>query len=79
MHKRIWKATVRAYNTLSCTMGADGQLDEVEFDESELVTGDKEISFPHGWDKKGQINIKQTEPLPLVVLGVYPRVSVNEG
>jgi hypothetical protein len=79
MHKRIWIATVRAYNTITCKMGADGQLDEVEFDESVLVTGDKEITFPRGWNKAGQINLKQEDPLPMVILGVYPRVSVNEG
>jgi hypothetical protein len=79
MHKRIWKATVRAYNTITCKMGAAGKLDDVTFSTTELITGDKEIVFPHGFDKDGQINITQTLPLPLVILGIYPRVAVNEG
>ena len=32
-------------------------------------TGDKRVSNL-GWDREGQIEIKQTQPLPMTVLGI---------
>lgn len=80
MNKVVWKATVRAYNTMDCYMGAaTGNMDLVAFSTTDLTNGDKEIHFPKGWDRKGQIKITQSKPLPLVILAIYPRVTVNEG
>jgi len=43
-----------------------------------LVTGDKEVSFPSGHEKNKSIVIKQTQPLPMHIIGIFPSVMVAD-
>jgi hypothetical protein len=38
-----------------------------------LFTGDKEISFPSGYDNDAKIVIRQTQPLPMTILAIMRR------
>jgi hypothetical protein len=40
-------------------------------------TGDKELPFPDGYNKEGEIVIRQDQPLPLTVLSIMPLVRTN--
>jgi len=39
-----------------------------------LFTGDKQIEFRSGFDSDGFIVVQQDQPLPLTVIGIYPRL-----
>jgi hypothetical protein len=77
--KRIHKANVRFYRTLSAKVGADeDNLETVIFREgstpmgksAELFTGDKEILVDSDYDKDGYLLILQDEPLPFSVISI---------
>jgi len=38
-----------------------------------MFNGDKEVSFPSGYDNDAQIVIQQTQPLPMAVLAIMRR------
>jgi hypothetical protein len=56
-------------------------LDRIPFRDSSMAmnqavpmfTGDKEISFPSGYDNDAKIVIQQTQPLPMTVLAIMRR------
>ncbi|POP42153.1 hypothetical protein CHU32_21125 [Superficieibacter electus] len=52
---------------------------EFEFydDPVDDATGKVEIKLDSNWDKNGRVKIKQTDPLPLSVLAVIPRLTVG--
>jgi hypothetical protein len=85
--KSISMVTVRLYKSLGCTIG-DGITQDIipfrswgdNFDEAvPLFTGDKEVQFPSGHDKNKYIVIEQEQPLPLRVLGLYPKGIISGG
>ena len=39
-----------------------------------LFTGDKEIEFRGGFDTDGFIVVQQNQPLPLTIIGIFPRL-----
>ncbi|WP_338794112.1 hypothetical protein [Pseudomonas sp. AE27] len=41
----------------------------------ELLTGRAEMDIPCQWDSNGRLFIRQTDPLPLTILGVMPNVQ----
>jgi len=41
-------------------------------------TGDKEESFPSGFETEGRIFIRQDQPLPMTILAIMPRVRTND-
>jgi hypothetical protein len=41
----------------------------------ELFTGDKEIEFRGGFEEDEQIVVQQSQPLPLTLLAIYPRLN----
>lgn len=45
--------------------------------EDKNFNGHIEIPIPAQWSEKGRVNIKQTDPLPLTVLAVYPKGMVG--
>jgi hypothetical protein len=86
--KRVVKVTARFRDTLGAKVGPDASnLDEINFrggsdpmDSSPpLFTGDKEITFRGGWDKKGQILIRQDQPLPMHLLAIMQQIVTNDG
>jgi len=83
--KRIFKSIVRFWRSLGCDVGTIDRQDSIAFRDSSvpmssatpLYTGDKEVSFPAGWNKEAQVLITQTQPLPLNVLAVINRVEIS--
>lgn len=82
--KRIHGITVRLDQTVGFEVGNDsGSIDRVYFRDSSmamdqavpLFTGDKEIEFDGGYKDDDRIYIRQTQPLPLTVLALYPRMN----
>ena len=80
--KRIHGVTVRFLNSVGAEVGPDiSNLDRIPFRDSSMAmnqavpmfTGDKEISFPSGYDNDAKIVIQQTQPLPMTVLAIMRR------
>jgi hypothetical protein len=80
--KRIHGVTARFYQTVGAELGPDlNNLDRLPFRDSSmsmdqavpLFSGDKEISFPSGYDNDAKIVIRQTQPLPMTVLAIMRR------
>lgn len=85
--KRINQITLRLHNALGGFVGADGTFDEIYYRTSADVmgappavfTGDKEMRPPSGHDKYGQIEVKQTQPLPFTLLALIFDVQMYGG
>ena len=82
--KRIHDITVRFHETVGAEVGTDANdADRIFFRDSSmsmdeaipLFSGDKEIEFPGGYDDDARIFVRQTQPLPLTVLALYPRMN----
>ena len=43
-----------------------------------LFTGDKDIEFPGGFEEGDRVFVQQTQPLPLTVLALYPRMNTHD-
>jgi hypothetical protein len=43
-----------------------------------VYTGDKEIEFRGNYESDGFIFVRQTQPLPLTVLSLYPDLTTND-
>jgi len=80
--KRIHGVTARFNNTVGAEIGpSTANLDRVPFRDSSMsmneavpmFNGDKEVSFPSGYDNDAQIVIQQTQPLPMSVLAIMRR------
>ncbi|WP_432735923.1 hypothetical protein [Maridesulfovibrio sp. FT414] len=83
--KRIAHVTVRLFQSLGLQVGYDGDhLERAPFRTSadkvggapSLFTGDYQVKFNRGYDRDGQIHIRQDQPLPMTVLALIPEVSV---
>ena len=82
--KRIHGITLRLHETVGIEVGNDsGEADRIPFRDSSmamdeavpLFTGDKEIEFPGGFNDDDRIYVRQTQPLPLTVLALFPRLN----
>ena len=82
--KRIHGITMRLFETVGVEIGNDaGEIDRVFFRDSSmdmdvavpLFTGDKDIEFQGGFEDDDRIYLQQTQPLPLTVLALYPRMN----
>lgn len=82
--KRIRDVTFRFFNTVAADVGPSEQnLDPISFRDSSLAattatplfSGDKDITFPSGYDSDGFIVIKQDQALPLTILAIFPRLQ----
>jgi len=81
----ISKVTVRLHRSLGCIVGDGTTQDTISFRTSamamgespDLFTGDKEVMFPSGHVKNKYIVIEQEQPLPLMVLGLFPKMQVS--
>ncbi|WP_320169535.1 hypothetical protein [Maridesulfovibrio sp.] len=83
--KRISHVTVRLFQSLGLQVGYDGEhLERAPFRTTadlvggppSLYSGDYEVKFNRGYDRDGQVHIRQDQPLPLTVLALIPEVSV---
>jgi hypothetical protein len=85
--KKIAKAIVSFYQTLGGQVGRNSSnMETVTFRTTDdtmdaspdLFDGIKEISFPGGYEREGDIIITQTQPLPMIVRGAILVLGVNE-
>jgi hypothetical protein len=82
--KRIHAITVRLHETVGAEIGSGSdKLDRIYFRDSSmsmdqavpLFTGDKDVEFEGGFDDDDRIYARQTQPLPLTVLALFPRMN----
>ena len=43
-----------------------------------LCSDDEVIKVPTGWNRAGRIAVVSSYPLPLTLLGIFPKVTTNE-
>lgn len=83
--KHIGKVFVRFLNTLGAKVGNGTTQNVIPFRTSPVnmgsapdrFTGDKQVTFPSGWDRNKQVVVTQEQPLPLHVLGIYLNMKVS--
>jgi hypothetical protein len=82
--KRIHAVTLRLLETVGIEVGnSSNENDRVFFRDSSmpmdqavpLFTGDKDIEFPGGYDDDDRLYVRQTQPLPMSVLALFPRMN----
>jgi len=82
--KRIHDITIRFHETVGAEVGTDSDnADRIFFRDSSmnmdeavpLFTGDKEIEFAGGFTDGDRIYVRQSQPLPMTVLALYPRMN----
>jgi hypothetical protein len=85
--KRIFDITLRLYETLGAEVGPDlDHMETIPFRSSadpmnqavDVYTGDKQIEFRGDYETDGYIYIRQSQPLPLTILSLYPRLITND-
>ena len=81
--KRIHEVVLRLFRTVGVLVGSsESEMDRIPFRSSAgamtsatpLFTGDKEIEFRGGFDTDGFIVVQQNQPLPLTIIGIFPRL-----
>jgi hypothetical protein len=86
--KRIYEITLRLFETVGVEVGPDlNNMERIPFRTSAdpmnegipPFTGDKEVEFRGNYDTDGFIFVRQTQPLPLTILSLYPRLVTNDG
>ena len=86
--KRIYEVTARLYESVGVEIGPDlNNMERVPFRKSSdpmdqgipPFTGDKEVEFRGDYDTDGFMIVRQTQPLPLTILSLYPRLVTNDG
>ena len=86
--KRIYEITLRLFETVGVEVGPDlNHMERIPFRSSANpmnegiapFTGDKEVEFRGNYDTDGFIVVRQTQPLPLTILSLYPRLVTNDG
>ena len=86
--KRIHDVTVRFHKTVGAQIGSDeDDMETINFRTGNMpmntaitpFSGDKEIEFRGDYDANAKLIIRQTQPLPMTVLAIYPRLASNEG
>jgi len=82
--KRVHGVTVRLLKTVGLDIGPTAStLETVPFRDSSmaaseavpLFTGDKEVEFTGTYYENDRVYVRQTQPLPLTVLAIYPRLT----
>jgi hypothetical protein len=85
--KRIYEITVRLYESVGVEVGPNlSDMERIPFRTSSDVmdqgiptfTGDKAVEFRGNYDTDGFIFVRQTQPLPLTVLSLYPELQTND-
>ena len=86
--KRIYEITARLYESIGIEIGPDlANMERIPFRSSanamdsgiNVFTGDKEIEFRGNYETDGFIFVRQTQPLPLTILSLYPKLQTNDG
>ena len=86
--KRINEVTLRLHETVGVEVGADlSDMERIPFRSSAaamdtavpLFTGDKQVEFRNDFNTDGFVYVRQTQPLPLTLVSIYPMITINEG
>ncbi len=86
--KRIYEITARLYESIGIEIGPDlDNMERIPFRSSanamdsgvNVFTGDKDIEFRGNYETDGFIFVRQTQPLPLTILSLYPKLQTNDG
>jgi hypothetical protein len=86
--KRIYDVSIRLYESIGVEVGPNlNNMEEIPFrsstDEMDqpipVFTGDKSVEFRGNYETDGYIFVRQTQPLPLTILSIYPRLVTNDG
>jgi hypothetical protein len=86
--KRIHDVTIRLLASVGVEIGSDlYNMERIPFRSSANpmdvaippFTGDKQVEFRGDFETDGYIYVRQTQPLPINIIGIYPRVTTNEG
>ena len=85
--KRIYDVTIRLYESIGVEVGPDlSNMERIPFrssaDEMDsgvpVFTGDKEVEFRGNYETDGFVFVRQTQPLPLTILSLYPKLQTND-
>ena len=82
--KRINSIIFSFYKSLGCTFGTTTATETIPFRKTTdamgkavpLFTGEKELGFPGGYELSGDIFVRQSQPLPLTVRSITPRLQL---
>lgn len=82
--KRIHSIIFSFYKSLGCTFGTTTATETIPFRKTTdamgkavpLFTGEKELGFPGGYELSGDIFVRQSQPLPLTVRSITPRLQL---
>ena len=86
--KRIHDVTIRLLASVGVEIGSDlNNMERIPFRSSANpmdvaippFSGDKQVEFRGDFETDGYIYVRQTQPLPINIIGIYPRVTTNEG
>ena len=86
--KRIYEITARLYESIGIEIGPDlDNMERIPFRSSanlmdsgvNVFTGDKDVEFRGNYETDGFIVVRQTQPLPLTILSLYPKLQTNDG
>jgi hypothetical protein len=85
--KRIFEITIRLFESIGVEVGESlSNMERIPFRTSSdpmdegipVFTGDKAVEFRGNYDTDGFIFVRQTQPLPLTVLSLYPELQTND-
>ena len=85
--KRIYEITLRLFESIGVEVGGNlNDMERIPFRKSSDVmdqgiptfSGDKTVEFRGNYDTDGFIFVRQTQPLPLTVLSIYPDLQTND-
>ena len=85
--KRIFDVTIRMYESIGVEVGPDlNNMERIPFRSSanpmdqgvSVFTGDKEVEFRGNYETDGFVYVRQTQPLPLTILSLYPKLQTND-
>jgi hypothetical protein len=85
--KRIYEITIRLYESVGVEVGESlDNMERIPFRTSAdpmdqgipPFTGDKAVEFRGNYDTDGFIFVRQTQPLPLTILSLYPELQTND-
>ena len=85
--KRIFEITIRLYESVGVEVGESlSNMERIPFRTSSdpmdqgipPFTGDKAVEFRGNYDTDGFIFVRQTQPLPLTILSLYPELQTND-
>lgn len=84
--KKITEVMIRFYKSRMPFVGPNsfdmieikGRSDEPYGEPTALLTGDRIVGLPASWNSNGRIFIRNQEPVPFTILGIFPEVAVED-